>query len=365
MTMREPSDPGGPGLQPQNAPEALEQTLKGTAFLASLAPEYTEGRAPANQHRDGHVPPPSPTYYDLPAIKKPEWKWHVDAYFFVGGVASGAYILAALVDLAGRPEERSLARAGRYLQFGSLLLCPPLLMADLGRPERFHHMLRVFRPRSMMSQGSWALALFGPFSGAAALLQALQDLTPHSRLTRFLTLPLRTFSWLGIPLAAYVGSYTGVLLSATNVPLWAGNRHWMGPLFFSSALSAGLAGARLTARMLGPLSEETEERLDRAETVMLGTELALTGASALELGRLAAPLKTGSLARVYQAGAIGLGLLVPLAFKKWEKKRPLLRVLSSVLVLAGSAIAKSVITEAGKRSADDPRAYFEYTRPKR
>src|SRR5439155_1512208 len=104
-------------------------------------------------------------------------------------------------------------------------------------------------------------------SGAAVVTQLSEDLAPKSRLVRFLTLPLRAFTAFGILPAAYVGSYTGVLLSATNVPLWAGNRYWLGPLFFASALSAGMAGTQLMAKMLGPVSEETEKRLARAEAI--------------------------------------------------------------------------------------------------
>jgi formate-dependent nitrite reductase membrane component NrfD len=368
--------------------EPLDRALERTGDRASLAPEYLDGHAPGVQHQGLLPGPGTPTYYDLPAIKKPEWNWPVPVYFFVGGVASGAYIVAALVDLQGREEDRSLVRAGRYLQFGSLLLCPPLLIADLGRPERFHHMLRVFRPRSMMNQGSWGLTLFGLFSTAAAAAQALEDLgdgrlpAPHSRVRKLIDLPLRVSSSLGIVPAAYVGSYTGVLLSATNVPLWAGNKYWMGPLFFSSALAAGLAGTRLAAGMLGrgeprvgprrgttgrlalPVSEATEEGLRRAENVVAGAELALLAASAVALGNLARPLKTGPLGQVFQVGALGLGILAPLALRTLRRRSRLASVLSSALVLTGSAVLKYAITEAGKRSADDPRAYFEYTKPK-
>jgi formate-dependent nitrite reductase membrane component NrfD len=344
--------------------EPLDRVLERTGDRASLAAEYLDGHAPAVQHREAPPDPGTPTYYDLPAIKKPEWQWPVPVYFFVGGVASGTYIVAALVERQGREEDRSLVRAGRYLQFGALLLCPPLLIADLGRPERFHHMLRVFRPRSMMNQGSWGLTLFGLFSTAATAAQALEDLAPDSRVRKLFNLPLRVSSALGIAPAAYVGSYTGVLLSATNVPLWAGNKYWMGPLFFSSALAAGLAGTGLAAGMLGPISAATEEGLRRAENVVAGAELALTAASAGALGNLARPLKTGPLGRAFGVGALGLGMLAPLALRVLGRRSRLASVLSSALVLAGSAVLKYAITEAGKRSADDPRAYFEYTKAK-
>jgi len=116
--------------------------------------------------------------------------------------------------------------------------------------------------------------------------------------------------------------------------------------------------------MLGPVSEESEERLERAESLTLAAELAITAASAIELGRLSKPLRTGPHAKAYQIGALGLGTVLPLALHGTGKRAPWLRLLRSALALVGSAITKYTITEAGKQSADDPRAYFEYTRPK-
>jgi formate-dependent nitrite reductase membrane component NrfD len=96
--------------------------------------------------------------------------------------------------------------------------------------------------------------------------------------------------------------------------------------------------------------------------VVAGAELALTAASARALGNLARPLKSGPLGWVFQAGALGLGILAPLALRALPRRSRLANVLSSALVLTGSAVLKFAITEAGKRSADDPRAYFEYTK---
>jgi formate-dependent nitrite reductase membrane component NrfD len=223
-------------------------------------------------------------------------------------------------------------------------------------------MLRVFRPRSMMNQGSWGLTIFGLFSPTAALLQLVEDVAPRSRWVRLLTTPVRAFCWLGILPAAYVASYTGVLLSATNVPVWAAARYTLGPLFFTSGLSAGLAGTGLLAPLLGPVTDATEKRRHRAETIVLATEMALAAASAMEVGKLGKPLQTGPLARTYRLGAIGLGVIAPLVLGKIGKNRRWLRFVSSALALAGSALTKATITQAGKLSADDPHAYFAYTR---
>ena len=35
-----------------------------------------------------------------------------------------------------------------------------MLVLDLGDPLRFHHMLRVFKPSSPMSLGTWSLAAY-------------------------------------------------------------------------------------------------------------------------------------------------------------------------------------------------------------
>jgi formate-dependent nitrite reductase membrane component NrfD len=299
----------------------------------------------------------------MPAIKKPEWTWAVPAYFFIGGTASGAYIVATIADVLGRREDRAHVLAGRLIALFGVLLSLPLLVADLGRPERFLNMLRVFKPRSMMSTGSWALTAFGGFSGLAVGVELLRALGPRWPLLRLLIGPLRVLSWLGVLPAMYVGGYTGVLLSATNVPLWAGNRSLMGPLFFSSAMSCGLAATNLGARLFGPFSSSSDERFGRAEQRVLTTELAITAGSALMLRGLARPLLTGRWGRLFQVGSPGAGMLLPLLLPRLGLRRGFWAVVSSALVLIGGASTRFAVTEAGKESADDPRAYFAYTAP--
>ena len=187
----------------------LRETLERTGFRASLAQEYTAGRAPATQRGDARDFEPEGSYFGMPAIKHPEWGWYVPAYFFVGGTAAGAYISATLADIVGREEDRGYVRAGRLVALLGLLLSPPLLVLDLGRPERFLNMLRVFKPRSMMNTGSWALSLFGLFGGLATLVEALHWLGRGRPALRVLATVLRPLSWLGLLPALYVGSSRG------------------------------------------------------------------------------------------------------------------------------------------------------------
>src|SRR5438093_9530873 len=151
----------------------------------------------------------------------PEWSWLVVLYFFFGGIAGGSYFIAALIDLFGGEADRPLARLGYLIAFPAVLLCAPLLIVDLRRPERFWHMLLqserlvpMFKPWSPMSVGSWALALFGAFA-FLSFLGALGGLFRFVRRD-----PLRQIvAVAGGALGFFLASYTGVLLSVTNRPI--------------------------------------------------------------------------------------------------------------------------------------------------
>ncbi len=117
-----------------------------------------------------------PGYYDYPVLKEPFWGWEIILYFFFGGLAAGCYVLASIAALFGSREDRAVTRAGYYLSLLALLPCPALLIKDLGRPERFLHMLRMFKARSPMSTGGriWRLNLF---ARTLSLLSAILYLT--------------------------------------------------------------------------------------------------------------------------------------------------------------------------------------------
>jgi len=107
-------------------------------------------------------------YYGLPLIKHPTWIWTIPLYFFVGGAAGAAAVIAAVARWT-RGRDARLARDARAIAVAGSVLSPALLVADLGRPGRFLHMLRVIKPQSPMSMGVWILVLFsGAVDGAAA-----------------------------------------------------------------------------------------------------------------------------------------------------------------------------------------------------
>src|SRR5690349_4006160 len=141
------------------------------------------------------------TYYDVPLLKAPVWTWEVPVYFFVGGAAGGAAVIGFAAAASG--IDSKLARDARWIAAAGGPISAMLLTADLGRPERFINMLRVLKPQSAMSVGSWTLTAF---SGASTTA-----LVPIARAASTATSAL---------LGCGMLTYTGVLIGATAVPVW-------------------------------------------------------------------------------------------------------------------------------------------------
>jgi formate-dependent nitrite reductase membrane component NrfD len=273
----------------------------------------------------------------------------------------------SLADLLEENQDERLIRSGRYLSFVAILLSPILLIWDLGRPERFLHMLRVLKLRSAMSIGTWALTIFGTFCGLTAAYQMAKDglldwMPPLTRLMR--AVPVKTIEVIGSLFGLIVASYTGVLLSSTAVPVWGRAKHILGPLFLASGLSTALAGLSLILS-LGRPHEETLERLDRAEMVTMGTELSLIISLIPVLGPLVKPLFKGKTGAAFTAGTIGGGIMLPLLTKivlrlLGRPSASKVTIGTSILVLIGGLLLRYVWIVAGRTSADDPHATHMY-----
>ena len=307
------------------------------------------------------------TYYNLPLVKKAHWGWEIVLYFFLGGIAGGSYLVASLADFFG--IDKNLVRAGRYLSFVCILASPILLIMDLGRPERFHHMLRILKFRSAMSLGTWGLSFFGLFCGFTAAHQMAKDGLLNwfplvARLMR--ALPVKAIEAIGTFFGLFVASYTGVLLSSTAVPIWGRAKNLLGPLFLTSGISTGLSALSLIlslGRYKG--QQDTLERLDRAEVIAQATELSLIAALVPTLGPLGRHLFKGKTGQFFTLGTIGGGLLLPLSMKlAWKVTRritpPAIVMTSSLLVLTGGMILRAAWILAGRKSADDPQGTHYY-----
>jgi formate-dependent nitrite reductase membrane component NrfD len=288
---------------------------------------------------------PSPTYYGQPALKPPVWIWSIPLYFYVGGLAGAASLLGVAADVSGRGRLEGLVRRCHWMGAVGDAVSGALLIHDLGRPERFLNMLRVFRPKSPMSMGSWILAASGAGNTAAVLLA-------HQR--GVLGLVGRAASVVGGVLGVPLAGYTAVLITNTSVPLWQHTHRSLPLLFMSSGVAS--CGALLE---LFP-QRRPEHRVARAYRLG-GTVAQLVASFAVEREAsrsetVVQPLKRGipgALWRTFQACSVA-----GLALSLWPGRQRWKTVAASALTTAGALAVRFSIFYAGKASARDPQATF-------
>jgi len=305
-------------------------------------------------------------YYDYPVVRRPVWTWEIPVYFWLGGMAAGAYVTASLAQTVGSAEDRRVVADGYYLAAGAIVPCAPLLIADLGRPERFHHMLRIFKPLSPMNLGAWALAGFTPLALARAASHAADTgllRGPLRALARLV--PRRLLELSGSILGLMLAGYSGVLLGATNVPLWAKSK-LLGGVFMASAMSSGSAGVTLAAARRGA-PETTLHRLATLDSAASLGEIAVLTGYLVQSGKAARPLTTGRFSAPFWLGAIGAGTLLPLLLHRLARRRhghtlEFLSTVAAVCSMAGSLALRWSVFEAGKVSAEDQGASFDLSR---
>jgi formate-dependent nitrite reductase membrane component NrfD len=154
-------------------------------------------------------------YYGVPLLKEPQWTPEVPIYFFVGGAAGAAAVIASTANWLTRDQQ--LVRSARWVAAAGGVISPALLISDLGVPSRFFAMLRVFKTQSTMNMGAWTLAAFSSFAGAAAFANLARERVGD-------VLPVRIVENMSGLLAAGMGTvlstYTGVLIGATAIPVW-------------------------------------------------------------------------------------------------------------------------------------------------
>jgi formate-dependent nitrite reductase membrane component NrfD len=318
--------------------------------LAQISPDASfRGASPG----EGAAPTPL-GYYGAPVLKKPHWGWNVVTYLFLGGIMGGSSSLVVLADerdLGGR----KLKRNGRYLALALAVACPAVLVSHLGRPERFLNMLRIVKLRSPMSLGVWGLVVYGKAAGLSALAQAARD----GVLPRWMAF-VAPRALADPPLAlvgSFIAGYTGVLISATAVPLWAkGKRHIPALFVFSGVAGACATHAALLALESG--TEHARRKLERLELVASLAELAVLSSFRAHAGELGAPMFEGSRGERLRNRTILAGIVAPALLNLLPIRSRWKTLLASALTLAGGYVLRETVIEAGKASADDPKAAF-------
>jgi formate-dependent nitrite reductase membrane component NrfD len=343
-------EPGRWRRAAEGARVALARSRFGDMRWSYLYGDDTSYRAPERVPEDRGRPTGGevPERVHGPMIHAPVWTWEVPLYFWFGGIASGSAFVALACDLTG--DHRSAAIA-RKVSLAALLPSPPLLVMDLGRPARFANMLRLVKPRSPMNMGAWALTLFGALGSGAVAADELGE----RRVARGL-------GGANAVVGGYLGSYTGILLGVTAVPLWARSRLFLGPIFVATATATGAAACRLALVATGlPPGHRTRQALGTVETGAMTAELVMSTVNERRLGRIGDALETGRAGVLFKAAkwSVRTGLALRLLRGRGG---PAVHHAASALYLAAGLAFRYAWVEAGKVSANDDVAVAQMAR---
>jgi hypothetical protein len=271
-------------------------------------------------------------YYGRPVLKAPVWKSAIAVYFFTGGAAGASSVLGFAASVTGN---RRLARSAFIASVAGVAVSGPLLVVDLGRPGRFLNMLRVAKPTSPMSVGSWVLTAFAP----ASMVAAASDLTGRAPGLG------RAAAATAAVLGPAVATYTAVLVADTAVPAWH-DAHRELPFLFAGSAAASAAGI---AMAVTPAADAGAAR----RLAVLGAALEVGAFRAME-SRVGGPYEDGRAGRLAKAAEVCsvTGAVVALVA---GRRRPA-AVAAGALLCAGSLLTRLSVFRAGFESAADPAA---------
>ncbi|MBI2073097.1 MAG: polysulfide reductase NrfD [Gemmatimonadetes bacterium] len=285
----------------------------------------------------------------------PHWGWYIVAYFFIGGIAGGAFVISSLLALFGRTEDRPVVHLGYYVACVGALASGVLLTVDLTRPDRFWHMLvqsntgvPMLKLWSPMSVGAWGVLGFGVFATLAAAGALAESGRP--RFATFAPLargtPRVLVAGAGSVLGFFLAGYTGVLLSVTNRPVWA-DSNLVGLLFLLSAASSGAAALMLLGDWIGGVHAASRHWLAQFDRSALVLELVTLIVFVVSLGPVARVFLSGWGALLL-FGVFGAGIAAPLVWEARTEAAPGVR--TAALVLSGSLILRVVIVFSSQQT---------------
>ena len=302
------------------------------------------------------------TYHGRPVTKASGFDWKVSFYIVTLGIAGAAQVIAALARTQRGGD--GLARRARLLALGGSIVGPLVLIRHLKTPRRWYNMLRILRPTSPMSLGSWLLAGFGGLSGLTALGAIFGR---RSRLAR------RVADAAQGPAAvagAGMGIYTAGLLASTSSPVWAAAPAPLAAQFGAASMAGAASALALAQRAAGETA--SARRLETLAMLATGVELLASRATerAWAATGLERSITSGAPAVLNTLGGKAVGVALPIAAHgigraAGGRAGALLPELASLAVILGGAAMRHAVLLAGNDSACRPEHVFRTTQAAR
>lgn len=183
------------------------------------------------------------------------WGWEIAVYFFMIGTAGMTFVYAAAPSVFGNTfggiakSMEPFQKSGMFITLVLLLICGPLLILDLGTPERFLYPILYFHWTSPLSWGSLFLPLFGLC--VVGFFYAL-----HTKRESW----LKPIGIIGMLLGLSMPLYTGLDLMVNQArELWSNST--IPVLFVILSVSSGTALVAVIQMMRNQLTEQAVEFL--------------------------------------------------------------------------------------------------------
>ena len=268
-------------------------------------------------------------YANMPITKVPDWGGTIAIDALLNGMATGLFMAAAVSEFAAPSVFGPVAKIAYPVALVLLIVDLAFLVSDLGDPLRFHHMLRVFKPYSPMSVGTWCLTIFSLPLTVAAALSLLAEFGIDFKWARILAVILALLPGFGS------AAYKGVLLSTNSQPGWKDAR-WMGGYLTNSAVLMGCGELLILSALMGQI---------QATAILRVAFIVLLVLNVIPLGLLFANLQP-TYARLYSSAQqwrvaaliFAAGTLIPLDLILLNGALPFVVVAVIFLLLASWAI---------------------------
>ncbi len=292
------------------------------------------------------------------------WTWEIAFYLFLGGMAAGIMLFAALAVLGRRQDSLPFAH-DRFALWAPIVLSLGMttLFLDLEYKIHVFRFYTSFEPTSPMSWGAWVLVLIYPLmivqilstlrAGYPVLAGWVERVPGGAWLLDLCEARRRAIAWLVVPLAVGLGIYTGVLLSAFSArPFW--NSGVLGPLFLVSGLSTAAV-----LPLLAGVARGEKHFFERADLALIVVELTLIGLFLVSLATGAAQhmqalelVWGGEYTIPFWLWFVLPGLLIPLLLEILAVRgNRHAAITAAVLVVAGGFMLRYVMVEIGQVSS--------------
>ena len=302
------------------------------------------------------------TYYGRPVTKASSFDWKVSFYIVAVGIAGASQVIAAVA--RRQPDGAGLARRARFLALAGSMVGPLVLVQHLKTKSRSYNMLRIVRPTSPMSLGSWLLTVFGGLTGLTVLGEILGRRWPLAR---------RVADAAQLPAAvtgAGMGVYTAGLLASTSTPLWAGAPASLAAQFGSASVAGAASTLALLQRAAGEAG--SARRLETFALLAVAAEMLAAQATErlLKAKGLDGPLREGTAGALNTAGGKAIGVALPvvahgLGRAIGGRAGALLPEIASLAMILGGAAMRHAVLRAGNDSACRPEHAFRATQQAR